>query len=288
MKILLQCVLLAMVVGGMAWLRGRSATTPLFSSDAPPQISAAASTVVPTVTVDRLDLSLLRDTIFSARRTRPLDLEIAGDLRAERAAFAHIFAYLAGQGGAPHGASHGTASPGGASSDATASGLTYADLMSAPDAEIFCGEPVAFAGVFLAAEKISFTPPLNGIDRFYVVTAADATVADNGRYTWTWALLNLPPLRRGDLIRADGVFLKKYPYATEQKTWQWSPLAVGLTVTITPPASPLLPAWLPAWAASIATGGLVLAAGAGIYLLTRRDDRNLQKLRERRAVVSEQ
>ncbi|GHV18391.1 hypothetical protein AGMMS49959_00020 [Planctomycetales bacterium] len=273
MKILLQCVLLAMVVGSMAWLRGRSATTPLFSSDAPPQISAAAP-VVPTVTVDRLDLSLLRDTIFSARRTRPLDLEIAGDLRAERAALTHIFAYLAGQAG-------------GGSRDATASGLTYADLMSAPDADIFCGKPVAFTGVFLAAEKISFAPPLNGIDRFYVVTAADATVADNGRYTWTWALLNPPPLRRGDLIRADGVFLKKYPYATAQNTWQWSPLAVGLTATVLPPASPLLPAWLPPWAVGGAAGGLVLATGAGIYLLTRRDDKNLQKLRARRTVVGE-
>lgn len=246
---------------------------------------AGYADIAPKNPVTGLDIEFIRNKVFIPSPRDPdkkdgkisaIELEIAADLRAEKSAFDHIFAYLWAK------------NPSDLAREAKNPSMNYVNLLAQNQSAWMIGKPANFYGVVLSLEILRFAedPFLesSGINRIYLITASDARYQNAGRYTWTLATPNLPaPLRRGDWINADGIFTKLYPYQTVNGNWQWSPLLLCKDLTKVTPTSPLKPAWLVGYETIFTIIVCVIILGLIFmwYYYNQKNNRELQRLVDR-------
>jgi hypothetical protein len=112
------------------------------------------------------------------------------------------------------------------------------------------------------------------ITRIHILTGIDLRLKGFD-CSWGLATLNLPPdLREGDLIEAEGVFLKIYPYLTTERKWHWAPLIVCKNVRRIPREKPSLAAYL-------AVVAILGSAFILLYRASRRDSARMEQERKR-------
>lgn len=228
--------------------------------------------------VPGLDVAYLRSRIYNPPKTGDGNVQYAsqaGDLRAEKTALVHVYEYLAGL------------SPERLQAMAKNPEVNYVSLMAGESApEWTLGEATGFTGVVLSLQTLRFPASSDGIDRIYLLTVGDLEYRNAGEYTWVVAVLRLPEgLRKGDRVRADGIFLKLFPYKTGNNAWHWSPLLVSDSVSVVPRRlSPFLPTFIPdaAWPWIGAGVGLAVLLGGGWLLRNaRRDSQKLEGMTRR-------
>ena len=252
--------------------------------------------ITPKHTVPGLDLNFLRTKVFipTGREEKPeaadgkeesgekvvkirnLDLEIAGDLRAEKAAIDHITQYLWQK------------DPAALARAAQNPDMNYFNMLANPtDYGWMIGQAAGFYGVAMAVEPMRFLDDFssddNSLNRYYLLNAGDGRYRGTGRLIWTLCCPNLPRnLRSGDWIAAEGIFCKLYPYKTGDGNWQWSPMLVCKEIRkVDAPSSPLSPSWLPKkyvpWALAVVVV-LLASSLVWLYFSGRKDDKELAKL----------
>lgn len=230
----------------------------------------------PLRSVPGLDVAFLRSRIYSPPKNGDGNAQyrsLANDLRAEKPALVHIYEYLAGV----------------PAEDlrqmAQNPEVSYVALMEGDNAPGWTvGQATGFTGVVFSVDTLRFPAAQDGIDRIYLVTAGDLHYQKLGEYTWVVAVRELPAgLRRGDRIAAEGIYLKLYPYPTQNNQWHWSPLLVADTVRpVALPYSPFLPAFVPEhlwpWIGA-AAGLLVVAGGVWLWLRGRADNQKIEQIK---------
>lgn len=232
-------------------------------------------------TIPGIDIEYIKSRTYSPAKTgdmNPQYRSMAADLRSEKDVLRHIFQYLYGS------------SDKQISQRVANSSISYVDLMSGANAPAwsvgkFCG----FEGVAFSQDTLHFSGAKDGIKRIYLLTAGDLKYTNVADFTWVVACLELPKgLRRGDRIRAEGIFLKLYPYKTRDNYWHWAPLILCKKIIVLPqPLSLLAPEWLTRENAKwffAAAGFVIIALFIYMYGSSKNDTRILNRilLRSRR------
>ncbi len=202
-------------------------------------------------------------------------LEMAAELRQEKSAFDHIFAYLWGL--EKERVAELARNP----------KINYVTLMAGNEAPKWMrGNFAHFEGVAESVEVLRFPEHPSGIERIYLLTAGDTHYANVREYKWVVACPNLPAsLRTGDRIAANGIFLKLYPYRSRGGHWRWAPLLVCREIEkLPPPVSPLLPRNVSPRTAYAILGALLAALFllcVRMYRASQRDSDKLEAVRKR-------
>lgn len=192
----------------------------------------------PKQSVPGLDIAYLRSKVYNPPKSGDGArdyIRIASDLRSEKGALTHIYEYLSGM------------NPEQLATLAKNPDVNYLALMEGDNApQGMFGAATSVDGVAISVETLRFPGASDGIDRIYLLTVGDLHYKDIADFTWVIATLSLPEgLRQGERVRAEGIFLKLYPYPTRTGQWHWSPLLVSKKVDRAPAAvSPFLPRWM--------------------------------------------
>lgn len=236
--------------------------------------------IEPEKTVPALDIDFIRDKVFSPPRDGGgwqffgTDFRReATNLREEKTAFDHVFEYLWGQ--EEESIRQRARNP----------EINHRTLMAGNEPPSWMvGQLTRVRGTVAAVEPMRFSPELPGLPRIYILTVQDTSFRQPAEHTWAIAVPNLPEgLKWGDLIEANGVFLKNYPYRTRDNRWQWAPLVAARAVELLPPPiSPLLPSYMTRTQAYI-LAAVVCAILLGVFfLMYRANRRDTEKLKEAR------
>jgi len=233
---------------------------------------------IPFKVIPGIDIKFIKSKMYNPPKDgdrNPFYRPMTADLRSEKSVLRHVFQYLYG------------VEQGEISLRADNPEINYVSLMQGRNAPAWMtGRFTGVTGIALSLDTLHFAEPVDGISRIHLLTVGDTAYKEPGLFTWVVACLELPEgLRQGNRVRAEGLFLKLFPYKTRENTWYWSPLIVSSKVQLLPDSlSPLAPSWLTKenviWL-FIIVGAVIFFVFGWMYFSSIRDNRDLNNILNR-------